>query len=335
VRKMAKKRGMGMASIFYGIGYGNGFADASSAFVEIHEDGTATVRVGAAECGQGVTTILAQIAAEEIGIRVDDVTVITEDTDATPDAGTSAATRQTYTSGNAVRIAAREARDLLYDRARVELGVNTLDGIVGEDGFVYPKGLPQKKISIKELAFRAKSEGFRMLGNATFTSHSTKVDLETGQGAPYWPYTFAVQIVEVEVDTLTGIVEVIKVYAANDVGKAINPISVKGQMEGGICQGLGMALFEEVELNEGKIKNPNLSKYLIPTFADMPEIETLIVESPEPTGPYGAKGVGEPCLIPTAPAIINAIYDAVGVRITSLPATPEKILKALKEKNTT
>ena len=329
---MAKKRGVGMASIFYGLGYGNGFADTSSAFVEVNEDGTAIVRIGASDCGQGSSTVMAQIAAEELGINVADVTVITEDTDATPDAGTSAATRQTYTSGNAVRKAAREAKEILYDRARVELGVNTLHGLVGEKGFIYPRGVPDKKISIKDLAFNAKLEGLRIVGEGTFTAHSTRVDLETGQGAPYWPYAFAVQIVEVEVDTLTGMVEVIKVIAANDVGKAINPVNVEGQIAGGVCQGMGMALLEEVELNKGKIKNPSFSKYLIPTFADVPDIEPLIVESPEPTGPYGAKGVGEPCMIPTAPAIINAIYNAVGVRITSLPATPEKILEALKGK---
>ncbi|MEW6624640.1 MAG: molybdopterin cofactor-binding domain-containing protein [Bacillota bacterium] len=327
---MAKKRGVGMACIFYGMGYGNGFPDVSSAIVEVHDDGTATVRIGAADCGQGSSTVMAQIAAEELGIEVDDVTVVSEDTDATPDAGTSAATRQTYVSGNTVRRAASEARQILFKKALPELGVNTLQGLAGAGGFIYVKGFPQKKISIKELAFKARLQGLRIVGEGSFTAHSTKVDMETGQGAPYWPYAFATQIVEVEVDTLTGMVEVLKVTAAHDVGKAVNPVNVEGQIAGGICQGLGMALLEEVELNMGKIKNPLYSKYLIPTIADVPDIDPYIVESPEPTGPYGAKGVGEPALLPAAPAVINAIYDAVGVRLTSLPATPEKVLKAME-----
>jgi len=183
-----------------------------------------------------------------------------------------------------------------------------------------------------EMAFMARLNGERFISAESFTARTTPVDTETGQGAPYWPYTFGCQVAEVEVDTETGLVHVLKVVAVHDVGKAINPTQVEGQIAGGIAQGLGYTLLEQVELQEGKIKNPALSSYLIPTALDVPEIEAIIVEEAEETGPYGAKGVGEPAMLPIIAAVINAIDDAVGVRICSLPATPEKILAALAAK---
>jgi len=320
-----------MACIFYGIGYGNGFPDVSTALVEIHEDGSVTVRTGAADCGQGSSTIMAQIAAEEIGVALDRVTVVAADTDATPDAGTTAATRQTYVSGNAVRLASRQAADKLLQFAARELGVNTIMGLKAADGYISVLGYPEKRISIERAAAQAWLAGVRLVGEGTFTAHTTRLD-ENGQGAPYWPYAFGVQVAEVEVDTDTGEVKVLKIIAAHDVGRAINRGAVEGQIAGGVAMGLGLALMEEVVLDEGRIYNPNLHGYLIPTTMDMPEVEPIIIEDPEPTGPYGAKGVGEPATLPTAPAILNAIYNAVGVRLTELPATPERVLKALKAK---
>ncbi|MEW6661599.1 MAG: xanthine dehydrogenase family protein molybdopterin-binding subunit [Bacillota bacterium] len=327
-----KKRGVGMASIFYGTGYGNGFPDVSRAFVEIHPNGTATVRTGAVDCGQGSSTVFAMIAAEVLGLRVKDVTVITGDTDTTPDTGTTAATRQTYNTGNAVRLAAAEALRPLLQIAQQELGVNTADGLVVRDGSVQVKGFPAKRIALQELAVRAWAEGWQPVGDGTFIAHTTQLDPETGQGAPYWPYAFATHIAEVEVDTDTGRVEVLRVVAAHDVGRAINRAGVEGQVAGGVVQGMGYALMEEVNLDRGRMQNPSFAKYLIPTVMDAPAVETIIVEAAEPSGPYGAKGIGEPALIPAAPAILNAIYNAVGVRITELPATPEKILQALRFK---
>lgn len=329
---MAKKRGAGMACVFYGIGYGNGFPDVSTAFVEVHDDGTATVRTGAVDCGQGSNTVFAIITADILGIAAEDVTVVSADTDTTPDAGTTAATRQTYVSGNAVRLAALEVRSKLFQYAALELGVNTEQGLVARDGRVMVKGYPVKSVLIRDLAARARLKGYRLVAEGTFTAHSTQLDPENGQGAPYWPYAFGTQIVEVEVDTDTGRVDVLKVVAAHDVGRAINRKGVEGQIAGGVVQGMGYALLEEVALDRGRIQNPSFADYLLPTLMDAPQIQPVIVEDPEPTGPFGAKGVGEPALLPTAPAILNAIYDAVGVRITSLPATPEKILAALKEK---
>ncbi|WP_265332404.1 xanthine dehydrogenase family protein molybdopterin-binding subunit [Zhaonella formicivorans] len=326
-----KKRGIGMGCIFYGTGYGNGFPDVSTAYVEIHDDGSALVITGAVDCGQGSTTILAQIAAEELSIPVEKVTVTTADTDCTPDSGTTAATRQTYTSGNAVRLAAQKAKQVLLEWAARELGVNTTEGLRVNNGMLEVKGDPAKTVPLEEICAKARFAGKRLIGEASFTTHATQVSMENGQGAPYWPYAFGTQIVEVEVDTETGKVEILKVIAAHDVGKAINPENVKGQIQGGVGQGVGWSLYEEVQLKEGQILNPSMSSYLIPTVLDMPEIEPVIVEAHEPSGPYGAKGVGEPAMLPTAPAVLNAIYNAIGVRINDLPATPEKVLAAIKE----
>lgn len=321
-----------MACFLYGTGYGNGFPDVSTATVEIHDDGTATVRSGAVDCGQGSSTVLAQIAAGELGVPYDWVTMITADTDTTPDAGTTAATRQTYASGNAVQLACRQAREILFDFVRTILGVNTTAGLKACEGIIYVKGFPQKQVTYPEAAARARLAGYRLVGQGTFVTHTTSVDPQTGQGAPYWPYAFGTQIAEVEVDTDTGQVRVLKLAAAHDVGRAVNKQGVEGQIEGGIGQGLGMALMEKVHLKQGRILNNSFSTYLIPTIMDIPEIIPLIVEDYEPSGPYGAKGIGEPATIPTVPAIINAIYNAVGVRLTELPVTPEKVLAALRKK---
>ncbi|HHU31837.1 MAG: xanthine dehydrogenase family protein molybdopterin-binding subunit [Zhaonellaceae bacterium] len=327
-----KKRGIGIGCTFYGTGYGNGFPDISTAFVEIHDDGSVLILTGAVDCGQGSTTVLTQIAAEELGIPTDMVTITCADTGCTPDSGTTAATRQTYTTGNAIRLACQKAKKTLLEWAAKELGTNTIEGLVIAEGKIMVKGHPQKSITFKEACAKARFAGNRLIGEASFTTHATQVNMEDGQGAPYWPYAFGTQIAEVEVDTETGKVEVLRIVAAQDVGKAINPQSVEGQIEGGVAQGLGWSLLEEVKLSSGNITNPAFSSYLIPTVLDMPEIETYIIESHEPTGPYGAKGVGEPAMLSAAPAILNAIHDAIGVRINDLPATPEKILEALQEK---
>lgn len=171
------------------------------------------------------------------------------------------------------------------------------------------------------------------LGSASFNPPTVPMDPETGQGEPFASYMYATQIADVEVDDETGEVEVLRIYAAHDAGTAINPALVEGQIEGGIAMGVGMALEEEIIFDaEGRQVNPNLTNYLIPTSLDMPKVEVDIVQSYDPIGPFGAKGVGEPTLVPTAPAIMNAIHDAVGVRITDLPATAEKVLFAIKAK---
>ncbi len=327
-----KKRGVGLGCAWYGTGYGNGFPDVSSAFVEIHDDGTATVLTGAIEVGQGSNTVYAQIAAEELGLNAEDINVYTGDTDTTPDSGTSAATRQTYNTGNAVLKAVRRAKKQLLEYAAREFGCPAPDGIELKDGMIGVTGDPSRRKPLGEMAFMARLNGERFISAESSTARTTALNMETGQGAPYWPYSFGCHVAEVEVDTETGIVRVLAVVAAQDLGKAVNPLQVEGQIAGGVAQGIGYALLEQVELKEGKIQNSSYASYLIPTALDMPKIEPVIVEASEASGPYGAKGLGEPAMLPAVAAVINAIDDAVGVRITSLPATPEKILAALAGK---
>jgi CO/xanthine dehydrogenase Mo-binding subunit len=326
------KRGIGIGTMFYGIG-NTGHPNPASAFVEVLGDGTAIVLSGAAEIGQGSDTVLAQIAAEELGISIDEVSIVTADTGVTPDSGHTSASRQTYISGNAVRAAARQAMQVLLEAVADELETS-VEELVAKGGRIYPSRTPDRWLSIREVAARCRQEGSLAIGSGYFNPQTTKLDPETGQGEPYATYAYATHIAEVEVDTETGQVEISRIVAAHDVGKAINPAGVAGQITGGIAMGIGFALMEEFRLYEGCSKTPSFQTYLIPTFQDIPEILFTVVEEQEGTGPFGAKGVGEPAMIPTAPAIINAIYDAIGVRITELPATPEKILAGLKRLQT-
>ena len=325
-----KRRGVGYGCMMYAMGYGFGRPDSASASLEIAEDGTVTVLSGCADIGQGSTEMLALVAAEELGIRPDEVRVFTADTSTTPDAGCTSATRQTYVSGNAVRRAAGIVKASLLEVAGEMLGVEP-DGITFAGGTVLHED-DATDLTVAAVAERARNTGRQCTAMGLFNITTPDVDPETNQGDAYATYTFASQAVEVEVDTDTGEVDVLRVVAAHDVGKALNPLGVEGQIEGGVAMGVGYALIESLILEEGRPRTPSFSEYLLPTIMDVPPIVSLIVEDEEPTGPYGAKGVGEPATIPTAPAIINAIYDAVGVRVTTLPATQEAVLELLRRK---
>lgn len=325
-----KKRGAGVGVSFYGTGYGNGFPDVSKAIVRLLDDGMVGIYVGATEVGQGSKTALAQIGAEKLVIGLDDIIFVCEDTSKMPDAGTAAASRQTYNTGNAIKIACENFRLELVEKARLELGLNSTSGLDLENKEVYLNFFPSKRISFKELSEKYSDEN-QIQAEGTFTAQTVEMDGETGQGAPYWPYTFNACAVQVEVDINTGIVDVLEASFAQDVGRAVNPMLIEGQMDGGFSMGLGYALFEDLNIVDGKMKNNKFSKYLIPTAMDMLDVEKIIVEDPESTSPYGAKGIGEPVMIPIAPAILNAIYDAIGVRIKELPVTPERLIKAIKE----
>ncbi|MBP1763425.1 MAG: aerobic-type carbon monoxide dehydrogenase, large subunit CoxL/CutL-like protein [Firmicutes bacterium] len=325
-----KKRGTGIGCMWYGIG-NTGLPNPASAFVEWLDDGSVNLLVGCADIGQGSDTVLAQIVAEELGVSFDQINVTSADTMITPDGGATSASRQTYISGNAARLAAAEAKKVAMEEAAEKL-MTPADQLVFADGYVYNNG-SKTDLALKDVITSCRNKGKLTLGHGWFNPDTTGLDPETGHGSPFGTYAFATQIVEVEVDTGTGKIEVLKVVAAHDVGRAVNPEMVIGQIEGGSVMGLGYATLEELEVNQGKIKNPNFDAYLIATTLDVPEIESVIVEDPEPTGPFGAKGVGEPALIPTAAAIANAVYDAIGVRIYSLPITPEKVLAALEEQN--
>lgn len=321
-----KKRGVGVASMWYGIG-NTAAPNPAGAFVDILDDGTVIVLTGAADIGQGSDTVFAQIVAEEIGVSYEDVLVSSGDTGISPDAGASSASRQTYISGNAVRLAAKEAKKELMLQAASLLECPVEDLVVRE-GIVEKNGL-RTEYSIKDVLKQCRLQGKLTVGSGYFNPDTTSLDKATGHGTPYATYSFATQAAEVEVDTETGKVEVLRIFAAHDVGTAINPLNIIGQVHGGCAMGIGYGLTEEVQVKDGVIKNPRLSEYIIPTTLDMPKIDVSIVECYEETGPFGAKGVGEPALIPTAAAIANAIYDAIGIRFTSLPVSPEKIVAAL------
>jgi CO/xanthine dehydrogenase Mo-binding subunit len=326
-----KKRGKGIAAMFYPIGF-TSYPNPGAAFVKVNQDGTAVLYIGAPDIGQGSDTIMAQIAAEELGIGLDNVTVVAADTKLTPFDFGSVASRVTYIVGNAVQKAAAQAKQILLEVAAEDLKISHT-GLAAGQGYIYVQGFPEQRLEISAVAQKAYMvKGRPPIGAGSFQPVTTMLDKETGHGKPYGTYVFATQIADVEVDTETGEVEVLKITAVHDCGKAINPRLTEGQIEGGVAMGVGYGTMEEMVVDQGRVRNPQFTDYVLPTALDVPEIVTSIVERPEPTGPFGAKGIGEPSLLPTAPAIVNAIQDAVGVRIRELPATPEKILRAIQEK---
>lgn len=316
------KRGVGIGAMWYGIG-NTGVRNPSTARVEMNEKGEVTLFTGAADMGQGCTTVLVQIASQVLGLAPDSIKVVAADTLHTTNAGASSASRQTYISGNAVLDAARKLAQVIVTEAAAALR-SSPQNLRMQDGFVYDLTDPSNRISFKEIASRAKGKSVPLFWQGYFDPETTPLDPETGQGIPYATYAFACQMAQVEVDVLTGEVRVERVVAAHDVGKAVNPQAVEGQIRGGVAMGLGFALMEEFVPGA----TSSLRDYYVPTAADMPEVVPIIVEDPEPTGPFGAKGVGEPALIPTAPAILNAIADAIGERIYKLPATLERVMEA-------
>jgi len=315
------KKGIGVGSMWYGIG-NTGIANPSTAQMEIDLNGEIRLLTGVADIGQGSDTVLLQIASEAIGVPLKEIRLIRADTAVTTDAGATSASRQTYISGNAILNAVKNLKEEAIKEASRILGVDGKD-LYFEDGEIKQKSNPSASISIKEVA---KKCGRILRGEGNFDPETTRLDPETGQGAPYGTYAFATHLAEVEVDTETGKVKVNRVIASHDVGKAIHPKNVIGQIMGGVAMGTGFALMEEFVSGE----TTSFVNYLIPTSKDVPEVIPILVEEEEPTGPFGAKGVGEPALIPSAPAILNAIADAIGQRIYHLPANLERVLEAVQ-----
>jgi len=324
-----KKRGRGLACIYFGMG-NTAKPNPSSAHVEVLEDGSCLVRCGAADLGQGSDTALVQIAAMTLGVKPEVVFIESADTLTTPEAGVSSASRQTYVSGNAVRIATEKLKEIMLQEAEEELEANREDLVI-VDGLVYVQGAPGAGIPIEQICRKLRSRGVLTAASGFFNPRTPEMlDQETGAGIPYGAYSYATQMVEVDVDTETGELDVVRVVAAHDVGRAVNPMAVEGQIEGGVVMGLGYGTMEELIYKEGQLMTSGFGTYLLPTSLDTPAIMPIIVEEPEPTGPFGAKGTGEPPACPTAAALLNAIYDAVGVNITSLPVTAEKIYEGLR-----
>ena len=336
-RRRPGRRGIGMASMQHAGGgikifFGNINCNYSSAAMKMNEDGSVNLMTGSSDIGQGSDTVLAQIAAEELGIRFEDIRVTTADTDLTPMCLGTYGDRVTFVGGLAVQNAARDVKKQLLDLASEILEAN-VDDLESKEGRVFVKGSPEKGVSIPELAeFSYFKKGRPILGRGIYDDPISKPDYGTGYGTSP-AYSFASQVAEVEVDVETGKVKVLRITSAHDLGRALNPMAVRGQIEGAMAQGIGSTLFERLDWVKGRTLNSNFLDYRMLTALDVSAIEHIFIESVDPNGPYGAKGVGEPALVPTAAAIANAIYDAVGVRIKSLPVTPDKILAALAEKN--
>jgi CO/xanthine dehydrogenase Mo-binding subunit/aerobic-type carbon monoxide dehydrogenase small subunit (CoxS/CutS family) len=309
------RRGLGVACMWYGIG-NTVIANPSEMEIGLKPDGRFVLFNGAIDIGQGTYTIMPQIAADALGVPLALIDQIGSDTALTLDGGKSSASRQTFVSGNAARLAAEDLRKQLLgklgapDSARLDLG----------KGEVRAAGAT---LALSSLPVDAR--GLVAVGRGRFNPPTVPLDGD-GQGVPYATYGFAAQFAEVEVDVSLGTVRVLAIHAAHDVGRAINPTQVEGQIHGGIAQGLGLALMEDYIA----LKTDNLHDYLIPTVGDMPPVVVHLVEDPEPLGPNGAKGVGEPALVATAPAILNAIRDATGVRMAEVPVTPDRLLAALR-----
>ena len=290
--------------------------------VGINSEGTITLYNGAMDIGQGANTIMIQICAEALGLPASSFQFIMGDTDLTADAGKTSASRQAFVSGRASQLAGEHLRAQIIHLAEAEEDVNLR--LEGSTLWVQDKN-GEHSILLSDLLPR--TNGDVLVGEGTFDPPTTKLD-ENGQGSPYATYGFGAHIAEVEVDLKLGTTRVLRLAAAHDVGKTVNPTQVEGQIQGGVAQGLGMALMEEYV--QGVTEN--LHDYLIPTVGDMPDIEILLIEDPEPLGPFGAKGIGEHALIPTAPAILGGIRQATGVSIHRIPATPDRVLQAIQQK---
>lgn len=325
----AIKIGQGFATTIQSYGRIMWFHDTSRSWVGIEQDGTVVVRCGAPDLGAGQANSLCQIAAEVLGVSLTDVTFYNSDSAVTPLAGTTTATRQLYMSGNATLKAVKMVREVLLNRAAQHFGEepNNLD--LAENK-VFVKRNPEQWLSLADLSKMCAADGLKLQHLALFAAPFTdKLDPEDLQGDVFPDFTFSAHAIEVAVDTKTGEITVLKSVGCHDVGRAINPIAVEGQIQGGSAQGIGYALMEEVQVRDGVTRTPSLSEYLIPTAKDLPTTKAIILESGTGVGPFGAKGIGEPALTPVAPAVANAVANAIGVRIHDLPLTPERVLASL------
>lgn len=325
----SEKIGRGLASGMTSYGRMTFLHDTSRSYVSLEMDGSVTVRCGVQDIGGGQASSLASISAEILGVPMEEVKVFIGDTALTPIAGTTTATRMLYMSGNATFKAAMEVRKNILSKAGELLEVSPKD-LVLRDRKVFVKGTPAEALPLEKVVRACAGEGIPLYNVAQFNAPFRElIDFKTGQGQVFPDFTFGSHAAEVAVDMETGKVRVLKLIACYDVGQAINPLSCEGQLEGGALYGMGYGLTEKVILNKGITLTPSFSEYLVPTALDAPHVQTILIESRDGAGPFGAKGVGEPSCNSPAPAVANAVADAIGVRIYDLPITPEKILKAL------
>ena len=325
-------RGIGVACYDYASGFRIFADDSSSAIVKINIDGSVNLFTGASDIGQGSDTTLCQIVAEVLGINIGLVKIFSADTEITPFDQGSYASRVTFIAGNAVKLATMEARQQLAQIVADELETRAED-IQFQGGRVFVKENPDRGYHFKEAVRLAlEKRGQIVIGRGSYDPPTTSINFKTGEGNVSPAYSYGAQVVEVEVNPDTGSVKVAKVYTASDCGFAINPLSIRGQAEGATVCALGMTLLEQPFLDKGKVLNPSFLDYHIPTSMEAPEIESVLVETIDPEGPFGAKGVSEGYQVPPAPAITNAIYHATGIRIREIPVNPEEILNCLQRR---
>lgn len=306
--------------------------ESAGSIIKVEEDGSVYLFTGAADTGQGSDTAMAQIAAHELGVAYERVRIKAADTEITPFDTGSFASRVTFISGNATKNAATDAKRQILEVVAQELKLD-IQGLDIKDEQVVARESGRALLSFDQAVILCYSfnYGRLIIGRGNYNPKTTPVDFRTGEGNISGSYGFEAQIAEVEVNTKTGQVKVLKMYDVHDIGYPINPASVHGQIEGSIVMGLGYTLYEDLKFKEGRVVNPLFSKYRIPRSTEMIPIESVFIETNDPQGPFGAKGMGEASLLPTAAAIANAIHDAVGIQIKDLPITPQKILAALKD----
>jgi CO/xanthine dehydrogenase Mo-binding subunit len=314
----------------------------SGAIIRILEDGTAVLNTGAVDNGQGSDTVLVQMCAGALGIEVDQISLATPDTDSSPYNWGTTASRVTYMTGRAVVGAANSVIDQLKQRAASMMECAPEDLEMRPGGFIGIKGVPDAQVTFRDISgFSHWVEGGPVIGTDSLAFDGENFDPKRGfiKGFPFGKvgaWIFAAQAVEIEIDEATGKITPLEVWSAHDIGKAINPASVAGQVEGGVVQGIGYALYEEMVWDTGRLANPSLMDYKIAGTMDAPpKINTILIEEPDETGPFGAKGIGEPPIVGIAPAIANALSHATGIRLKRLPMTPESVLNALEGKNQT
>jgi CO/xanthine dehydrogenase Mo-binding subunit len=331
---MAKVRGAGMAAVHYPTGMNLG-GDPSQALIHATTTGTFVISLSSTDLGQGLKTVLAQIGAETLGLPFENVLIDTADTDTGPHCMGTFASRATHRVGNAIIMAAQEARQVMMEVAADELEVSPDDLEPDGQGNIVVKGMPNRSINIVNLALAAHFKyGKTISGRGMYMKPKSEVDPETGAMDPDSTEAHACTVAEVEVDTETGEVTVLSIKSAYEIGRQVNPALVEGQIRGGSLMGMAHALYETTAPYYPAIDHSpgGFSEYLLPGPTELPAMESVVLEYPSSNGPFGVKGIGEMTANSPIPAIVNAIHNAIGVRITELPVTPEKILRALEEK---
>ncbi len=334
----APNRGLGLACLIHSTGERGAYGDieGSSCTLKVNDDGSVTVFVGSQDLGTGAWTVLTQICAEELGVRFEDIKVIGGDSDLPAFDLGAYASRSTFTGGNAVRIAASKMKEQIFALASELLGVPESELDI-KDSEVFSKNKPEIKTSlynVAKYAYYGAGKPKNLLTTGIFDTPSTLMDPETGmwkEPGPSIAYTFACHAVEVEVNPETGKVKVLQIVAAHDVGRVINPTTAEGQIEGAALHGLGYAISEDLRIDRGVTIVKDFRDYFIPRASDMPKIDVIFVEISDPNGPFGAKGIAEPALVPVAPAVANAVYDATRARVRNLPLTGEKVLTEMRK----